>query len=122
MTFVFLLAGIAVIAVVALLAVGRLGELPDVEPDRAPLALPDRPLVRDDVDSVRFAVGMRGYRMDEVDDVLDRLASEVSERDATIAQLEDQLRAGGVRQREPEPEPGPEAQPEPQPHLQPDEG
>lgn len=93
MTFVFVLAGIAVIAAVALLAVGRLGELPDVEPDRAPLALPDdRPLGREDVDSVRFAVGMRGYRMDEVDDVLDRLAAEVSERDATIAALESQLR------------------------------
>ena len=97
MTPVFLLAGIAVIAVVAILAVGRLGELPDVEPDRAPLSLPeDRALVRDDVDSVRFAVGLRGYRMDEVDDVLDRLAAEVSQRDATIAQLEDQLRTRDV--------------------------
>jgi len=96
-TFVFLLAGIAVIAAVALLAVGRLGELPDVEPDRAPLALPDdRAMVRADVDSVRFAVGLRGYRMDEVDDVLDRLAAEVSDRDATIATLQDQLRGRGV--------------------------
>jgi DivIVA domain-containing protein len=99
MTFVFLLAGIAVIAVVAILAVGRLGELPDVEPDRAPLALPpDRPMARDDVDSVRFAVGLRGYRMDEVDDVLDRLAAEVSQRDATIAELEGELRSRGVPQ------------------------
>jgi len=128
MTFVFLLAGIAVLAVVALLAVGRLGELPDVEPDRAPLALPDRPLVRDDVDSVRFAVGMRGYRMDEVDDVLDRLASEVSERDATIAQLEYQLRAGGVPQPESQSQSQSQSpsqlQPdlEPQPEPQPDEG
>jgi DivIVA domain-containing protein len=91
-TLVYVLAGIAVIAVVALLAVGRLGELPDVEPDRAPLALPeDRPMDRDDVDAVRFAVGMRGYRMDEVDDVLDRLASDIDERDARIALLEHQL-------------------------------
>ena len=97
MTPVFLLAGIAVIAVVAILAVGGLGELPDVEPDRAPLSLPeDRALVRDDVDSVRFAVGLRGYRMDEVDDVLDRLAAEVSQRDATIAQLEHELRTRDV--------------------------
>jgi len=91
-TVVFMLAAIAVIAVVALLAVGRLGELPDVEGDRAPLALPDdRPLDGDDVDGVRFAVGLRGYRMDEVDDVLDRLAGEVSARDARIAELEWQL-------------------------------
>jgi DivIVA domain-containing protein len=77
--------------------VGRLGELPEVESDRAPLALPEgRPMARPDVDGVRFAVGMRGYRMDEVDDVLDRLAGEVEARDARIAELEDRLAAQGV--------------------------
>jgi DivIVA domain-containing protein len=95
--FVFLLTGVLVIAAIALLAVGRLGELPEVEPDRAPLALPeDRALRSSDVDSVRFAVGMRGYRMDEVDDVLDRLASEVAARDFRISELEDRLAARGV--------------------------
>jgi DivIVA domain-containing protein len=96
-TLVFLLSAILVIAVGAMLAVGRLGELPDVEPDRAPLALPDdRPMGRQDVDGVRFAVGMRGYRMDEVDDVLDRLATEVDQRDAKIAELESRLAGRGV--------------------------
>ena len=102
MTLVFLLAAILVIAVGAMLAVGRLGELPDVEPDRAPLALPDdRPMVRQDVDGVRFAVGMRGYRMDEVDDVLDRLATEVDQRDAKIAELESRIAGRGVPRPEP---------------------
>ena len=88
-TVVFLLVGIAVVTAVALLAVGRLGELPEVEPDRAPTLLPETRLVEsDDVDNVRFAVGMRGYRMDEVDDVLDRLAADIAERDARIAELE----------------------------------
>ena len=94
MTLVFMIAAIAVIAVVAMLAVGRLGELPDAEGDRAPLALPDdRPLDGDDVDGVRFAVGLRGYRMDEVDDVLDRLSDDLAARDARIAELESQLAA-----------------------------
>lgn len=89
MTFVFMLAAIIVITVIALLAVGKLGELPDTTSDRAPLALPeDRVLTTTDVDSVRFNVGARGYRMDEVDVVLDRLSAEVSERDARIAALE----------------------------------
>jgi DivIVA domain-containing protein len=102
-TVAFVLAGIAVITVVALLAVGRLGELPETEPDRAPVALPDdRPLVREDVDSVRFAVGVRGYRMDEVDDVLDRLSVEVAERDERIAELEQRLASRGVPRPEPE--------------------
>ena len=92
MTLVFMIAAIAVIAVVALLAVGRLGELADVEGDRAPLALPDdRPLDGEDVDGVRFAVGLRGYRMDEVDDVLDRLSDDLAARDARIAELESHL-------------------------------
>ena len=90
-TVVFLLVGIAVVTAVALLAVGRLGELPEVEPDRAPTLLPETRLVEsDDVDNVRFAVGLRGYRMDEVDDVLDRLAADIAERDARIAELEAQ--------------------------------
>jgi DivIVA domain-containing protein len=98
-SLVFLLTAIAVIGAVALLAVGRLGELPDVLPDRAPLALPaDRALRGSDVDSVRFAVGMRGYRMDEVDDVLDRLSAEVADRDRRITDLEDRLAGNGAPQ------------------------
>jgi DivIVA domain-containing protein len=97
-----MIAAIAVVAVVALLAVGRLGELPDADADRAPLALPaDRPMDRADVDGVRFAVGLRGYRMDEVDDVLDRLAAEVDKRDARISELESRLAARGVPRPEP---------------------
>jgi len=89
---VFMLAAIVVITVIALLAVGKLGELPDTSSDRAPLALPeDRVLTDEDVDSVRFSVGARGYRMDEVDVVLDRLSAEVSQRDARIAELEAQI-------------------------------
>jgi DivIVA domain-containing protein len=102
-TLPFVLAGLVVVTTVALLAVGRLGELPDTEPDRAPVVLPDdRPLHRADVDSVRFAVGVRGYRMDEVDDVLDRLAVEVSERDARIAELEQRLAARGLARPRPD--------------------
>ena len=101
--WVFLTAAMIVIAIGVMLAVGRLdGELPENVPDRAPLALPDdRQLGRADVDGVKFAVGMRGYRMDEVDDVLDRLAAEVSQRDARITDLEDRLAARGVPRPDP---------------------
>jgi len=102
-TWVFLIAAILVIGAGVMFAVGRLdGELPEVVPDRAPLALPDdRQLGRADVDGVKFAVGMRGYRMDEVDDVLDRLAAEVSQRDARIADLEERLTARGIPRPDP---------------------
>jgi DivIVA domain-containing protein len=88
-TFVFVGLGVVVIVVTALLASGKLGELPDVEPDRPPVFLPDtREVESTDVDAVRFAVGMRGYRMDEVDEVLDRISADLAERDARIADLE----------------------------------
>jgi len=101
--WLFVVVALLVIGVGVMLAVGRLdGELPETVPDRAPLALPDdRQLGRADVDGVKFAVGMRGYRMDEVDDVLDRLAAEVSQRDARITDLEERLAARGVPRPDP---------------------
>ena len=103
MNWLFVVVALLVIGVGVMLAVGRLdGELPETVPDRAPLALPDdRQLGRADVDGVKFAVGMRGYRMDEVDDVLDRLAAEVSQRDARITDLEERLAARGVPRPDP---------------------
>ena len=47
----------------------------------------------EDVDALRFSLGLRGYRMDEVDLVLDRLRDELSARDLRIAELEASLAA-----------------------------
>lgn len=41
-----------------------------------------------DVDRVRFALGLRGYRMDQVDEVLDRLRDELAAKELRIAELE----------------------------------
>jgi DivIVA domain-containing protein len=57
-----------------------------------PVLLPDTPSARD-VDAVRFGLGLRGYRMDQVDEVLDRLAAALEERDAVIRDLRSQLAA-----------------------------
>ncbi len=96
MPIAFTLVALAVILAVALLAVGRLGELRSVAPDRAPLNLPPAgPLARADLEQVRFAVGARGYRMDEVDEVLDRAAADLAERDAHIQFLQRQFEAVG---------------------------
>ncbi len=88
-TFVFVLVGFAVILAVGLAAVGRFDGLPQIIPDRAPDAFPlERPATAADVDAVRFDVGLRGYRMDEVDDLLDRLSVDLADRDTRIAELE----------------------------------
>jgi DivIVA domain-containing protein len=45
-----------------------------------------------DVDHVRFALGLRGYRMDQVDQVLDDLRDQLAARNAEIERLREQLR------------------------------
>jgi DivIVA domain-containing protein len=47
----------------------------------------DRAVYPADVEGIRFDLAFRGYRMDEVDEVLDRLSSELAERDTRIAEL-----------------------------------
>jgi DivIVA domain-containing protein len=42
--------------------------------DHIDLGVPDRPLTADDIAGLRFRTGLRGYRMEDVDAALDRLA------------------------------------------------
>ncbi|MFF2195611.1 DivIVA domain-containing protein [Streptomyces sp. NPDC058157] len=85
-----LIALVVVVAAVTLAVVGGGAEavLPEAEPDRVADSLPEtRPVLREDIDALRLPIAPRGYRMAEVDDVLDRLAAELAERDARIAEL-----------------------------------
>ncbi|NYE95069.1 DivIVA domain-containing protein [Psychromicrobium silvestre] len=59
-------------------------------PNLPPVLLPEQ-ATAEDVDRVRFSLGLRGYRMDQVDQVLDRLSYELDARDERIAALEAQL-------------------------------
>jgi DivIVA domain-containing protein len=64
---VALLAGVAVV-------LGLVDSPLSVEPvDRPDAGLPDRALTSHDVGGLRFRLGLRGYRMDEVDRALERL-------------------------------------------------
>jgi len=53
-----------------------------------PILLPERPTA-EDIDHVRFSLGFRGYRMDQVDEVLERLRDRIAEQDEEIARLRD---------------------------------
>jgi DivIVA domain-containing protein len=77
-----LLAVGAVVAVVTGRIGGGLGPATSTRPHRG---LPEGPVLASDVDAVRFSLGLRGYRMDEVDAVLDRLREEIRERDEELA-------------------------------------
>ncbi|MBB1255433.1 DivIVA domain-containing protein [Streptomyces alkaliterrae] len=97
--FWFMLIGLLLVVGAVTLAVARSGVggaggavrggLTDPVPEWPTVGLPlDRPLVRADVDNLRLPLAPRGYRMGEVDDVLDRLGAELAIRDARIAELE----------------------------------
>ena len=57
-----------------------------------PVLLPDDATPAD-VDQVRFALGLRGYRMDQVDQVLDELRDQLAAKNAEIEALRGQLQA-----------------------------
>jgi DivIVA domain-containing protein len=94
--FLFLVLALAVVVAAVTLAVVGGGEGGGPLPEAAPQRLwdqlpPDRPLQRADIDALRFPLAARGYRMSDVDDALNRLAAELAERDARIADLESAL-------------------------------
>jgi DivIVA domain-containing protein len=84
---------VLLIGAVAVVASGRWGGMSEAYDDRPDMRVPsDRPLAADDIESSRFGVGVRGYRMDEVDSLLERVAREVADRDRRIADLERAVR------------------------------
>lgn len=92
MSLVLLLVILAVIAGIAVVAAGRGDGLGAAQPERSPLgALPAGEVTRSDVDGLRFTLALRGYRMDEVDAVLDRLVDELDRRGTRILELESRL-------------------------------
>lgn len=57
-------------------------------PSLPPVVLPEeQEIAAQDIKDIRFAVGLRGYRTDQVDQVLDRLTAAVDDRDQQIAAL-----------------------------------
>jgi DivIVA domain-containing protein len=69
-------------------AFGRGEQLAPTLPEGTPVELPDdRPAGGDDLRALRLSVVLRGYRMDEVDWVLDRLAEQLDTRDREVARL-----------------------------------
>lgn len=89
----------------ATLVFGRGEELAPLPPGATPTRLPAGEVDGDDVRGLRFQQALRGYRMDEVDWALDRLADELdragAQRDgllARVAELESALAsAPGIR-------------------------
>lgn len=69
---------IAVLGLAAAAATGRFGDMPDVVDDRVyPEVPPTGPLSAKDLRGVQFAVVPRGYSMEQVDALLERVAAQL---------------------------------------------
>ena len=94
--FLVFVLGVLVVAALLFLGaavlMGRGETQPPAELDRSPLELPeDRPVTGDDVRGLRISVAARGYRMTEVDWLLEQFAEALDERDAEIDELRARL-------------------------------
>ena len=77
MIWVFAILVVLAMGGVAMFAAGRGAPMVRVYDDRPDALVPsDRPIGADDLRRIRFSLAFRGYRMSEVDALLDRLASE----------------------------------------------
>jgi DivIVA domain-containing protein len=89
---------LAVLGVVAAVVTGAIrADMDEPTSSLPPAGVPEGDLVAEDLQAVRFSLGFRGYRMDEVDQVLDRAAVELARRDAEIERLRGRLSHDAAR-------------------------
>lgn len=78
MTWLLAVLVVAVLGGVALVAAGRVdASLPPARDDRSAVVLPEGPVSAEDLREVRLPLAVRGYRMEEVDALLARLADQL---------------------------------------------
>jgi DivIVA domain-containing protein len=99
----------AVLLAFGLAAAGRIDGMSRAVPD-APPGLPDGDVTPEGLRAVTLPVTLRGYRMADVDEVLERAAAE----------LEQARAAAGIRPAKPSPSPSPAPSPRPVPFNKPD--
>lgn len=96
MYVVQVLVAVGIVLGTVLVATGRGDGLSPAEGRRRTPLPADRALVPADLDAVRLGVGFRGYRMDEVDELVERVSAELADRDDRIAELERARAAEGT--------------------------
>lgn len=82
MMWVFAVLVVLAMGAIAMLAAGRGEPMAPAYDDRPDTRVPsDHPLTGADLRAVRFPLAFRGYRMAEVDALIERLATELDERE-----------------------------------------
>ena len=83
MTWVFAVLIVLILSAVAVVAAGRGEPMSPAYGDRPDALVPaERALTGADLRRVRLPMALRGYRMSDVDALLDRVAAELDEHDA----------------------------------------
>lgn len=79
MTWAIATVAVIVLGLAAVAASGRLGEMPNTVSDIPQPHVPSGTLTGDDLRGIRFAVVPRGYSMQQVDELLDRMADQLDD-------------------------------------------
>jgi DivIVA domain-containing protein len=94
MMWFFAILVVLVMGGVAALAAGRGTPMSPAYDDRPDALVPRTgPLHADDVRGVRFSLALRGYRMSEVDALLDRVARQLEDAEEPLGPIEPEPRA-----------------------------
>ena len=97
MAIALVVLAMAIVAAAAPFGASTRGRMSSADPDVPPVALPeDRWAIGSDLDRTRFGVGLRGYRMAQVDEVLDRVSRDLVQREDYIADLATALTRAGI--------------------------
>jgi DivIVA domain-containing protein len=76
-----------IVFAIAVLVFGRGEQLAPLPPRTSPAQLPEAGITGENVERVRFALALRGYRMSDVDWTLHRLGAEVDRLRAAVTDL-----------------------------------
>lgn len=83
MIWLVLLVAVVLVVITVAAVLGRVdGSLADATTTMSHVPLPEDRLTSADLDGLRFDTAIRGYRMSEVDEVIDRLRREIAELSA----------------------------------------
>ncbi len=85
MIWLWVLVLVIVIGAIAVLAARRDQPMSEASEDRPDRAVPTgRALTSDDLEAIRFTTALRGYRMDEVDALIDQLRADLVARETEM--------------------------------------
>jgi DivIVA domain-containing protein len=86
MTWLVLVLAVVLVGLTVAAVLGRIdGSLAEPTTSLSYLPLPEGSLTHADLEAIRLDTGLRGYRMDQVDEVIGRLAQEIDGLQARLA-------------------------------------